>query len=151
MTPFNEGEALPLHVRPWHSDDPHPLASFISHRPRGKKTCRAGVQLHNVTAVQSEVNKVYDWSEMSKLNLNEDKNECYPFSTWFNDSKWRPSLTIGWQQIRVNDTPRLLSVILDRSLSFNARIKHIKQSLSWNFEQLQLLHMLTWVSGNLYC
>ena len=34
------------------------------------------------------------------------------------------------QPIRVNDTPRLLAIILDQSLLFNAHVKHIKQSLS---------------------
>lgn len=32
--------------------------------------------------------------------------------------------------MRVDDTPRLIGIILDQSFSFNAHIKHVKQSLS---------------------
>ena len=32
--------------------------------------------------------------------------------------------------MRVDDTPQLLGIILDQSFSFNAHIKHVKQSLS---------------------
>ena len=81
-----------------------------------------------VTAAQSEVTKVYEWGWTWKLNLNADKSECCPFSSWSNDNKWCPSLTIGGQQIRVNEIPRLLGVFLDCSLLFNAHIKYIKQS-----------------------
>ena len=50
-----------------------------------------------VAAAQSQGNKVYDLSRKWKLNLNADKSKCCSFSTWFNDSKWHPSLAIGGQ------------------------------------------------------
>ena len=83
-----------------------------------------------VAAVQLEFNKVDDWSQKWKLNLNAGKSECCPFPIWSKNSKWRTSFTIGGNQIKVNDTLRLLDVILDQSLSFNVHIKHIRHSLS---------------------
>ena len=65
-----------------------------------------------------------------ELNLNAYKSEVCPFSTWSNDSTWQPALFIGTQKIRVNITPRLLNVILDRSLAFNAHLKKLTKPLS---------------------
>ena len=49
-----------------------------------------------IAAALSEVTKesLYEWSRTWKLNLNLDKSECWPFSTWSNDSKWFPSLNV---------------------------------------------------------
>ena len=58
--------------------------------------------------------------------------------------KWVPSLTIRGQQIRVNDTPRLLGIILDQSLSFNAHSKHIKQSLLSRIQAITLAALASW-------
>ena len=75
------------------------------------------------------VNSVLIWSQAWKLNLNADKSEVCPFSTWSKDSTWKPVFT-GTQKIRVTVTPRLLGVILDRSLTFNAHLKKLTSSLS---------------------
>ena len=88
--------------------------------------------------------KVYEWSRTWKLNLNANKSECCPFSACSNDSKWCPSITIRGQQIRVNDTPWLLGVILDRSFSFNAHVKHIKQSLSSRLRAITVTAHASW-------
>lgn len=95
-----------------------------------------------VAAAQLEVNKVYDWSQKCKLNLNVDKSKVFPFSTWTKNSKCRPSLSIGEKQVRINDTPRPLDVILDQSLSFHADIKPIKQLLSSRFCKIIYLQKL---------
>ena len=58
--------------------------------------------------------------------------------------KWCPSLTIRGQQIRVNDTHRLLGIILDQSLSFNAHSKHIKQSLLSRIQAIALAALASW-------
>ena len=57
-------------------------------------------------AAQSVVNCVVIWSQEWKLNLNADKSEVCPFSTWSNNSTWNRN-----------------GVILDRSLTFNAHLK----------------------------
>ena len=75
---------------------------------------------------------------------NLSKCKYCPFSTWSNDSKWCLSLTVGGQQIRINDTPQLLGVILDRSLSFNAHVKHMKQSLSSRLRAITVTAHASW-------
>ena len=97
-----------------------------------------------IAAAQSEVAKVYEWSWMWKLNLNADKLKCCPFFTWLNDSKWCPSVTVGEQQIRVNDNPQLLDVIIDCNLSLNAHVKHIKQSLSLRLWAITVTEHASW-------
>ena len=47
-----------------------------------------------------------------------------------NDSSWNPTIFIGNQKVRVNPTPRLLGVILDRSLTFNTNLKKLTTSLA---------------------
>ena len=46
------------------------------------------------------------------------------------DSTWNPTIFIGTQKVRVSATPHLLSVILDRSLTFNAYLKKVATSLT---------------------
>ena len=95
----------------------------------------------SVAAAQSEVN---EWSQTCKLNLNEGKCECCPFSTCYNDTKRQLSLTIGGQKIRVNNTLRLLGVSRNQSLSFNAHVKHIKQSLSSRLRAITVTAHTSW-------
>ena len=82
------------------------------------------------TTAQSVVNSVVTWSQEWKLNLNAEKCEVCPFSTWSNDSSWTPSIFIGNRKVCVNTTPHLLGVILDRSLTFNAHIKKLTTSFA---------------------
>ena len=70
------------------------------------------------------------WSQEWKLNLNAEKSEVCPFSTWSNDSTWNPTIFIGNQKVRVNTTPHFLGVILDRSLTFNAHLKKLTASFT---------------------
>ena len=44
---------------------------------------------------QSVVSSVVTWSQEWKLNLNTEKSEVCPFSTWSNDSSWNSSIFIG--------------------------------------------------------
>ena len=55
-----------------------------------------------------------------------------------------PSITVGEQQIRVNDNPQLLDVILDCSLSLNAHVKHIKQSPSLRLWAITVTEHASW-------
>ena len=80
---------------------------------------------------QSIVMSVVIWSQEWKLNLNADKSEVCPFSTWSNDSTWNPTIFIGTQKVCINTTPRL-GVILDRSLMFNAHLKKLTALLTSN-------------------
>ena len=95
-------------------------------------------------ASQSIVNSVVTWSQEWKLNLNADKIEVCPFSILSHDSIWEPGLFIGTQKIRVNITPRLLGVILDRSLKFNAHLKKLTTSLSSSLRIIRATAHISW-------
>ena len=59
-----------------------------------------------------------------------------------NDSTWNPTIFISTQKVRVNTTPRFISVILDRSLTFNAHLKKITMSLSSSIRIIrEIAHM----------
>ena len=79
---------------------------------------------------QAVVSSVVTWSQEWKLNLNVEKSELCPFSTWSNDSSWNPTIFIGYQKVCINTTPHLLGVILDKSLTFNAHLKKLTTSLA---------------------
>ena len=91
-------------------------------------------------AAQSVVNSVLIWSQEWKLNMNADKSEVCPFSTWSNDSTWQPALFIGTQKIWVNVTPRHLGIILDKSLTFNVHLKKLTTSLSSSLRIIRVYH-----------
>ena len=67
---------------------------------------------------QSVVSSVVTCTQEWKLNLNAEKSEVWPFSTWSNNSSGNPTIFIGYQKVCVNTTPCLLGVILVRSLTF---------------------------------
>ena len=81
-------------------------------------------------AAQSVVNSAVSSSRVWKLNLNSDKSEVCPFSIWSNDTSWNPTIFIDTQRVCINTTPRILGVILDRSLTFNAHLKKLFASLT---------------------
>ena len=89
-----------------------------------------------------------NWSQEWKLNLNANKSEVCPFSTWFKNSTWQPALLTGNQKIWVNVTPHLLSVILDRSLTFNEPLKKLTLSLS---SSLPIIRATAHTSWGWYC
>ena len=93
---------------------------------------------------ESVVSSVVTWSQEWKLNLNAEKSEVCPFSTWSNDSSWNPSIFIGNRKVCVNTTPRLLGVILDRSLTFNAHIKKLTTSLASSIRIIRATAHTSW-------
>ena len=60
------------------------------------------------------------------------------------DSTWKPTIFIGTQKVHVNTTPRLLSVILDRSLTFNAHLKKLTASLSSSICIIRATARISW-------
>ena len=96
---------------------------------------------------QSVVSSVVTWSQEWKLNLNAEKSEVCLFSTWSNNSSWNPTIFIGNQKVRVNTTPRLLGVILDRSLTFNAHLKKLTTSLASSIGIIRALLILPGVGA----
>ena len=95
-------------------------------------------------AAQSEVTYFVIWSWEWKLNLNADKIQGFPFSTWSNNSTWNPTIFIGTQKVRVNTTPCLLGVILNRSLTFNAHLKKLTTSLTSSICIIRATAHTTW-------
>ena len=84
------------------------------------------------------------WSQERKSNLNAEKSEVCPLSTWSNDSSWNPTIFIGNQKVRVNTTLRLLGVILHRSLTFNAHLKRLTTSLASSVRIIKATAHTSW-------
>ena len=60
---------------------------------------------------QSVVSSVLTWIQEWKLNLNAEKSEVCPFSTWTNNSSWNRTIFIGHQKVCINTTPLLVSLM----------------------------------------
>ena len=73
-----------------------------------------------------------------------DKSQVFPFSTWSNDGTWQPAVFIGTQKIRVNTTPFLLGVILERSLMFNAHLKKLTTLLPSSLHIIRATAQTSW-------
>ena len=95
-------------------------------------------------SVQSSIDIVVEWSQRWKLQLNATKSEAAAFSTWTNDGKWSPTLTVNGTPIPSTNTPRLLGVTLERSLTFNAHIDKLTTSLSTSLRALQAVAHSKW-------
>ena len=74
---------------------------------------------------QEAVDVVVEWSKESKLVLNAGKSECSFFSTWNREADWKPDIRIEGKQVPFKEHPRLLGVILDRTLSFGAQVEKV--------------------------
>ena len=79
-----------------------------------------------------------------EIEFKRRKSEVCPFSTWSNDSSWTPSIFIGNRKVCVNTTPRLLGVILYRSLTFNAHIKKLTTSLASSIRIIRATTHTSW-------
>ena len=74
---------------------------------------------------QEAVNIVVAWAKEWKLKLNATKSEVSFFSHYSGDSRMPPTIVIEGKAIGFNPTPRLLGVMLDRSLTFTPHINNI--------------------------
>ena len=95
-------------------------------------------------ATVQSVSPVVTWSQEWKLNLNTEKCEVCPFSAWSNNSSWNPTIFIGNQKIRVNTNPRILGVILDRSLTFNTHLKKLTASFASSIRIIRATAHTSW-------
>ena len=77
------------------------------------------------------------------MNRNVDKSEICTFSALSNDSIWQP-VPIGNQQTWVNNTPRFLCLILDRSLKFNTYMNKLTVPLTSSFCIIQVTAHTSW-------
>ena len=93
-----------------------------------------------LSSTQPVVTSVVIWSREWKLNLNADKSEIFPFSTWSNNSNWNPTIFTDTQKVRVNTTHRLFGAILDRNLTFNAHSKTLTASVTSSIRIIRTAH-----------
>ena len=90
-------------------------------------------------AAQNAVDIVVKWSKEWKLNLNATKSEVSFFSTWNGDAEHKPTVIVEGTNIPFKKNPRLLGVYLDRQLTFNAQVKHVKEEVTKKFGMLSAL------------
>ena len=88
---------------------------------------------------QEAVDVVVEWSGKWKLSLNATKSEVSYFSTWNKEADHKPSVMINGAPIPFKKTPRLLGVLLDRQLTFNAHVEHIKKEVTSKMGMLSAL------------
>lgn len=93
---------------------------------------------------QEAVDIVVNWSKDWKLNLNGSKSEVSFFSNKGNDKRWTPTITIGGQAIRYEETPRLLGVILDRKLVFADQVNSVIARVTQKSSMLRAVANSTW-------
>ena len=95
-------------------------------------------------SVQAKVDIVSRWNQQWKLQLNVGKSKVSAFSTWLNDSKWEPTISLQGHNIPFNSTPHLLGVLLDRSLTFNAHIDKLYADTASRLRGMKLVSHSTW-------
>ena len=95
---------------------------------------------------QALVDIVATWSKEWKLSLNADKCESSFFSTNTHEANWSPSIVIDGKVIKHEPTPRLLGVVLDRTLCFGPHTDVVTKSASSKLKILAKLSYADWGS-----
>jgi ribonuclease HI len=97
-------------------------------------------------AAQAGIDVVVNWAKGWRLSLNATKSECSFFSnsTKRADTEWKPHIVVDDTVIKFEKTPRLLGVILDRSLTFSAHVKKISKSVGSKLRMLNALTHTDW-------
>ena len=88
---------------------------------------------------QAAVDIVSKWSKRWKLNLNETKSEVAFFTTYTKEHSWIPEIKIDGKQIGYTETPRLLGVTLDKSLTFDLHATNVSKSAATACSMLSAL------------
>ena len=96
---------------------------------------------------QELVDIVTAWSKEWKLTLNASKCEACYFSTSTKEANWSPKIVIDGTTIRHEKNPRLLGVILDRTLCFNAHVATTTKSAINKLKILSRLAYTDWGSN----
>jgi ribonuclease HI len=94
--------------------------------------------------VELGVNAIDAWSKRMKLPLNATKCEIGFFSSNTHEAKWKPKVSIGDQQLLINDNPTFLGIKYDRSLSFNAHTIEVCRRADSRARLLSLLTSTKW-------
>ena len=88
---------------------------------------------------QAAVDIVSRWSKRWKLNLNGTKSEVAYFTNYKKEYSWIPEIKIDGKQIGHTDTPRLLGVTLDKSLTFDLHSTNVSKAASTACSMLSAL------------
>ena len=95
---------------------------------------------------QRSVDVVVKWSKEWRISLNIGKSESSFFSNSTRETaaKWTPSIKIEDKSIKYNPTPRLLGVILDRSLCFGPHVASIEERIAPKLRTISCLSNTSW-------
>ena len=96
--------------------------------------------------VQKSVDVVTTWSKEWKISLNATKSEASFFSNSNLETaaKWKPKIVIDGKAIKYNPTPRLLGVILDRTLCFGPHVTSVEKQAAPKIRTIACLSHSTW-------
>ena len=95
-------------------------------------------------AAQKAVDIVTQWSKRWKISLNATKSESSYFTTFTHEKKWKPNIMINGKSISFKPNPRLLGVILDRSLSFGPQVESVSKDATSKLRILAALAHTNW-------
>ena len=94
--------------------------------------------------LQKALDKLEEWTQKWKLQLNIGKCETTLFTTSTMESKHVPHLLLKNTPIANNKNPTFLGVTFDRSLSFNAHVKKIQSKMKKRNQVIQTLRGRDW-------
>ena len=93
---------------------------------------------------QKSVDIVVKWAKEWKLKLNATKSEVSFFSHYSGDKALRPTILIEGKPIGFNETPRLLGVTLDRSLTLTTHVDNICDEATNKLKMLSCVSHSKW-------
>jgi len=106
--------------------------------------CRGRNKTAAAAKFQDETNRVVQWPETSRLQLNSAKCETVIFTLDATEANWQPTISNEERLLNKNPTPTFLGVRFDRQLTFNAHVNATCQKATQRLNLLRTLGGSTW-------
>lgn len=89
-----------------------------------------------------DLNKVMEWTNKWRINLNIEKTEICLFSRDTNH-KDTVDITLQGKKLRYNSTPKLLGITLDEKMTFNTHIQGLERKATRSLSSLREVRQIT--------
>ena len=105
------------------------------------KICENTVEARSeaIANLENCISDIRIWMKANALKLNEDKTECIIFST--GNDPVHMTLLAGTQTVKLQDTVKVLGVMLDSKMTLNQQISSISRSVHMHIRKIKRLRM----------
>ena len=94
--------------------------------------------------VQLAVQKIDEWCKKKKKMLLSEKSVVTFFSSSSGDARWKPDITLGGNTLKFDPCPKLLGLVINRTLSFQQHVDKVVDKVRKRCNLLACLRTSNW-------